>query len=75
MMEMAHLITFGGITEVAAPPLLKISANEQVMNIKSNKIAWRSKNKIVPRRKKKEVKHDDRPRAGKYHGRFRLSRS
>ena len=46
---------------VIVPPLLKISANEQVMNTKSNKITWHSKNKIAPRRKKKEVKHDERP--------------
>ena len=59
MMEMAHPITFGDITEAIVPPLLKISANEQVMNTKSNKITWHSKNKIAPHRKKKEVKHDE----------------
>lgn len=59
MMEMAHPITFGDITEAIAPPLLKISVNGQMMNTKSNKIAWCSRNKSAPRRKKKEVQHDD----------------
>ena len=58
-MEMARLITFGGIIEVTAPPLLKIFVNGWGMNIKSNKIAWRSRNKIAPRRKRTEVKRDD----------------
>lgn len=35
MMEMAHPITFGDITEAIAPPLLKISVNGPEMNTKS----------------------------------------
>ena len=36
---------------------------------------WQNTKRSAPRRKKKEVKHDDRPRAGKYHGRFCFSES
>lgn len=56
---MARQTSFGDITEAIAPPLLKISVNGQMMNTKSNKIAWCSRGKSAPRRKKKEVQHDE----------------
>lgn len=59
MMEMAHPITFGDITALTVLPASMISVNGPEMNTKSNKIARRSRNKIVPRRKKKEVNHDE----------------
>ena len=57
----AHPISFGGITALTVLPASRISVNGSEMNTKSNKITRRSKNKIAPRRKKKEVNHDERP--------------